>query len=358
MVVLSDKKTNFLIDNQIAMQTTKKVLIVLCIIAACLYTLINPMYGVKFIIIALCAHYSAILAEIIFLTHQRPMDFTKAKAYTKETYPEISGLILALLLPVNTPLYVIVIALFFALFIVKMAFGGYTFNIFNIAIAARIFIQVSWPELINNMQVDGIVDYILNFIYKIDYSQANLLLFNNLDINQFTFNDTSIYSLIFSISLIVALGYLSLKKIINPLNTILTLVLILAMYTISLNLNFALSYISLPVVLIVSIFALNDPVTTATSLLAKLVSFSAFVAISSFMSITNNNQYGILFGVLVMNMLIPLIDAKFSDNKKLIAALIASLILVVGASFLIKAILNDNKAVVSTNTNLVITHEK
>jgi len=56
----------------------------------------------------------------------------------------ITGLILGLLLPFWTPLWIPFIGGVFAIAIAKEAFGGHGSNIFNPAIAAWVFLMVSW----------------------------------------------------------------------------------------------------------------------------------------------------------------------------------------------------------------------
>lgn len=56
----------------------------------------------------------------------------------------VTGLILALNLPVTLPFYMAVIASFFAIIIVKQFFGGLGHNFMNPALAARAFLLASW----------------------------------------------------------------------------------------------------------------------------------------------------------------------------------------------------------------------
>jgi electron transport complex protein RnfD len=59
----------------------------------------------------------------------------------------ITGLILGLLLPFNTPLWIPFIGGVFAIGIAKQAFGGHGYNIFNPAISGWIFLMISWASL-------------------------------------------------------------------------------------------------------------------------------------------------------------------------------------------------------------------
>ena len=57
----------------------------------------------------------------------------------------VTGVLLALNLPSNLPVYIVLLGSVFAIGIAKMAFGGLGNNIFNPAIAGRVFLLLSFP---------------------------------------------------------------------------------------------------------------------------------------------------------------------------------------------------------------------
>jgi len=58
----------------------------------------------------------------------------------------VSGIIIPLIIPVTTPLWMLAIAVAFAVIFAKEIFGGTGMNIFNVAIAARMFLFFSYPS--------------------------------------------------------------------------------------------------------------------------------------------------------------------------------------------------------------------
>ncbi len=56
----------------------------------------------------------------------------------------ITGLLVAFNMPPNVPFYVPIVATFFAIGIVKQLFGGLGYNIFNPALAGRVFVMFAW----------------------------------------------------------------------------------------------------------------------------------------------------------------------------------------------------------------------
>ena len=58
----------------------------------------------------------------------------------------VSGIIIPLIIPVSTPLWMLALAVAFSVIFVKEIFGGTGMNIFNVAISARMFLFFSYPS--------------------------------------------------------------------------------------------------------------------------------------------------------------------------------------------------------------------
>ncbi|MCI6160175.1 MAG: NADH:ubiquinone reductase (Na(+)-transporting) subunit B [Prevotellaceae bacterium] len=58
----------------------------------------------------------------------------------------VSGMIIPLIVPVNCPLWMLVLAIAFSVIFCKEIFGGTGMNIFNVAVAARMFLFLSYPS--------------------------------------------------------------------------------------------------------------------------------------------------------------------------------------------------------------------
>ena len=72
----------------------------------------------------------------------------------------VTGILLAFNLPSNLPLYIIIIGALFAIGVVKMTFGGLGCNLFNPALAARVFLLISFPAQMTTWPVSGSVEYL------------------------------------------------------------------------------------------------------------------------------------------------------------------------------------------------------
>lgn len=65
----------------------------------------------------------------------------------------VSGIIIPLIIPITTPLWMLVLAVAFAVIFCKEIFGGTGMNIFNVAIGARMFLFFSYPTAMSGDKV-------------------------------------------------------------------------------------------------------------------------------------------------------------------------------------------------------------
>jgi len=59
----------------------------------------------------------------------------------------VTGLLIPMILPVNTPLWMIALATAFAVIFAKEVFGGTGYNIFNVALVARAFLFLPFHDV-------------------------------------------------------------------------------------------------------------------------------------------------------------------------------------------------------------------
>jgi len=112
-------------------------LVVISLIPASFYSIY--IYGFNALLLILSSIGGAIIAEALFQL------FMKIPITIKDGSAVITGLLIAMNVPPESPIWMVVIGSFFAIIIVKQLFGGLGFNIFNPALAARAFMLASWP---------------------------------------------------------------------------------------------------------------------------------------------------------------------------------------------------------------------
>ena len=65
----------------------------------------------------------------------------------------VSGMLIPMILPIDTPLWMVAVAVAFAVIFAKEVFGGTGYNIFNVALIARAFLFFSYPSKMSGDQV-------------------------------------------------------------------------------------------------------------------------------------------------------------------------------------------------------------
>jgi len=75
----------------------------------------------------------------------------------------VSGIIIPMIVPINCPLWMLALACAFAVIFAKEIFGGTGMNIFNVAVAARMFLFFSYPSKMTGDTVWVSTDQILGF---------------------------------------------------------------------------------------------------------------------------------------------------------------------------------------------------
>ena len=108
------------------------------------------VYGLKALWVILASVISAVGTEFIFDKLLRKPDTWKDGSAI------VTGLMLALTLSADTPLYAPILGSIFAILVVKCAFGGLGKNFVNPALAARCFLLISFPNALTQYSVDGV----------------------------------------------------------------------------------------------------------------------------------------------------------------------------------------------------------
>ena len=112
-------------------------LVVLALIPANVYAVY--IYGLNALMLIIASVLAALIAEAGFqFLMKKPVTASDGSAV-------ITGLLLAMNVPPDAPVWMAAIGSFFAIIIVKQLFGGIGFNIFNPALAAIACLVASWP---------------------------------------------------------------------------------------------------------------------------------------------------------------------------------------------------------------------
>ncbi len=107
--------------------------------------------GIRALLVAALSAACALLFEWLWCV------ITKKKNTITDGSALVTGLLLAMTLPVTVPLWQVVVGNFFAIIVIKACFGGLGHNIFNPALAARAFLMLISPLGITSYpSLDGV----------------------------------------------------------------------------------------------------------------------------------------------------------------------------------------------------------
>lgn len=104
-------------------------------------------FGPRALMLVLISVASTVGTEFLYGLYRKKMTITDLSAV-------VTGLLLALNLPVSVPWWVPVMGGVFAILVVKMLFGGLGQNFMNPALAARCFLLISFPALMTDFSYD------------------------------------------------------------------------------------------------------------------------------------------------------------------------------------------------------------
>ncbi len=107
--------------------------------------------GIRALLVTAVSVASAVVFESLWCL------ITKRKNTVLDGSAVVTGLLLAMTLPVTVPLWQVVVGDFFAIIVIKALFGGLGHNIFNPALAARAFMMLIYPVgLTRYPDLDGV----------------------------------------------------------------------------------------------------------------------------------------------------------------------------------------------------------
>ncbi len=121
--------------------------VVLALLPATFFGVYN--FGLGALLLILVTVASAVLTEYIYeLLLKKPITVSDLSA-------TVTGLLLALNLPPQAPLWIGVVGGVFAILVVKMLFGGLGQNFMNPALGARCFLLISFASIMTNFDCDA-----------------------------------------------------------------------------------------------------------------------------------------------------------------------------------------------------------
>ena len=284
-------------------------------------------YGIRVVVLAVCAVASAILTEAVYFK------ITKQKVGhgLTHSYAWITALIIVLISKVDTSIYAIVIGTSLALIFGKLVFGGFGQNIFNPAALGAAIIMNSFSSTavadfatgatpLAPMQAAG-------WVMDVPHLASYISDFGGFG-NMFLGNYVSVIGGTCALLIILCYLFLAFRHDLNwrtPLVYVGTVALIslIAGLATGQGIEFMMINLLAGGVLFCGVFMLTDPVTCPVTISGRYIFAVGAAVLTLLIRWKANLPDGALYSILLMNMLTPAIDmacdgSLVKDFKKIV----------------------------------------
>ena len=297
--------------------------VVLALLPAAIVSVV--FYGLGEIVVLGTSIISCIVLEYLITKYLLKQDNTIC-----DWSAVVTGILLGLNLPASTPWWVVFIGAVVAIGVAKMTFGGLGQNVFNPALAGRVFLLVSFPTYMTDWQIPGGLfgaDAVsgatpLGAIKEGLLGRAQLSeLTAKYNISDMLFaNIGGSAGEISAIALLAGFGYLLLRKVIRPYITLsiwATVALVSLAFSLAAPEQFTGPAFNLLTggMILGSCFMATDYVTSPMSIKGGIVFGVGIGFITMMIRYFGSYPEGMSFAILLMNAAVPLLNNWFHQKK-------------------------------------------
>ena len=249
----------------------------------------------------------------------------KAPCTISDLSAVVTGVLLAMNLPATTPWWVVFIGALFAIGVVKLTFGGLGQNIFNPAIAGRVFLLISFPTYLTDWTIPN------GFIHSTDavsgatllgrYAEGGVEAVAGTDYLQTLFlNIGSSAGEISALALLLGFAYLLVRKVVKPwipLSIFLTVFVTSGIFYLVDPSTYTDPLFNLLTggVILGACFMATDYVTSPMTTLGGVIYGVGIGFILMMIRYFGAYPEGMSFAILIMNMFVPLLNRWFHQSK-------------------------------------------
>lgn len=279
-----------------AKDTTSRIMlyVIIAMLPATLFGIYN--FGFRALLLVLATVASCVASEWIY----------NKIAHSKQTVGDLSavvtGMILALNLPVNLPIWEAIVGGVFAIIIVKMLFGGLGQNFMNPALGARCFLLIAFAKDMTNFATDT-------------YTGATPLAamragepVNTMDLlvgtTAGTIGETSVIALIIGAIFMILMGVIDLRIPGSYIVTFAALTLVFGGF----DINYTTAQLCAGGLMFGAFFMATDYVTSPITPMGQIL-FGISCGIFTWIFRTfGANAEGVSFAIILSNILVPIIE--------------------------------------------------
>ena len=276
--------------------------VIIALIPATVFGVIN--FGVYSLLVIGVSIASAVLTEILCcIVMKRKISVTDLSAV-------VTGLLLGLNMPPAVPLYIPIMGSAFAIFVVKMLFGGLGQNFMNPALAARCFLVISFPAAMTNFACDGYSGATPLALLRAG-EEVNLMNMITGSIPG-TIGETSMIAILIGAVFLLLLGVIDL---IVPMTYLVTFVIFIGIFgDYGFNSYYIFCHLAGGGIMLGAWFMATDYVTRPITKMGQYVYGIILGLLTGIFRIFGASVEGVSYSIIIANLLVPLIE-KFTYPK-------------------------------------------
>lgn len=254
-------------------------------------------FGIRALYVVLVCVGTAVLTEFLFGLYRKKQTISDLSAV-------ITGLLLALNLPVSIPLWAAAMGSVFAILVVKCLFGGLGQNFMNPALAARCFLLISFPALMTDFACDA---------YSGATPLATLKAGGDIQILDMiigktagTIGETSVIAIVIGACLLILLGVIDLRI---PGSYIVTFVLFLSLFGgHGFDPAFLTAHLAGGGLMLGAFFMATDYVTRPITIKGQYL-YGIFLGIlTGVFRVFGASAEGVSYAIILGNLIVPIIE--------------------------------------------------
>lgn len=261
-------------------------------------------FGIRALFHVLITIASCVISELVFEL------IVRKKITVGDMSAVVTGLLLALNLPVSAPLWIGIVGGAFAIMVVKMMFGGLGQNFMNPALAARCFLLISFPSLMTDFTCDA---------YSGATPLASLKAGESVNVYNMiigktagTIGETSMVAIVLGAVLLMLIGIIDIKI---PGSYILTFVIFIGLFG---GHGFDPYYLSAHLagggLMLGAFFMATDYVTRPVTRAGQVIFGIILGILTGIFRVFGASAEGVSYAIIIGNLLVPLIT-RYSSPK-------------------------------------------
>jgi len=243
----------------------------------------------------------------------------------------LTGLLLALNLPSGIPLYIVAIGAVFSIGVAKISFGGLGSNVFNPAIAGRVFLLISFPAAMTSWPVPSgfVADAVTGATplalmtqgLASGLSPQEIMANNNLSYLQMLFGQIGgSFGEVSALALLLGFAYLLVRRVITwhiPITIFCTIAVFTGIFWLISPTKYPdpLFHLLTGGVMLGAIFMATDYVTSPMTKKGAVIFAAGIGLITCIIRMWGAFPEGISFAILLMNAVVPLMNMYIKPKR-------------------------------------------